>query len=165
VIALGTNDVGYRFALAGPNRPFAFQIIGRQTMAICIGLWIDHEKAVFATISNGREDIATLESKVGRHVRLSGGSRSRTPYGPQDIVSERRREEKHKRLLHQYYQKVMDRIREADKILIFGPGEAKAELQKEIAKSKDLSPKIVAVEPGDKMTDRQIMAKVRKFFQ
>ena len=55
-------------------------------------------------------------------------------------------------------------IGDAKKILIFGPGEAKGELEKEIKKRKDLSVTIVGVESADQMTDKQIVAKVRKFF-
>ena len=54
---------------------------------------------------------------------------------------------------------------DADKILIFGPGEAKIELEKELKKSKELSLKIVGVEPADKMTEKQIAAKVKKVFR
>jgi hypothetical protein len=66
--------------------------------------------------------------------------------------------------LHDYYQSIIQYIKDADKFLIFGPGRAKGELEKEIKKSKSLAKKIVAVETIDKMTERQIAAKVRKFF-
>jgi hypothetical protein len=48
-------------------------------------------------------------------------------------------------------------------VFIFGPGEAKVELERKLAREKS-SPPILAVEAADKMTDRQIAAKVRKFF-
>jgi hypothetical protein len=49
-------------------------------------------------------------------------------------------------------------------VLIFGPGEAKLELENEIRKSKELARKLVGVETADKMTERQIAAKVRRYF-
>ena len=49
------------------------------------------------------------------------------------------------------------------KALIFGPGEAKGELKKRLKKSK-LDGRIARVETVDKMTDRQIAAKVREYF-
>jgi hypothetical protein len=55
-------------------------------------------------------------------------------------------------------------IRDAESILIFGPGEAKGGLQKRIAKN-NLGARIVGIETVDKMTDRQIAAKVRQYFQ
>jgi len=46
----------------------------------------------------------------------------------------------------------------------FGPGEAKGELEKRLKKNA-LGKRIVGVETIDKMTDRQIAAKVRQYFQ
>ena len=54
-------------------------------------------------------------------------------------------------------------IRDAESILIFGPGEAKGELKKRLEGDK-LGGRIVSIETVDKMTDRQITAKVRQHF-
>jgi hypothetical protein len=54
-------------------------------------------------------------------------------------------------------------IRGAEPILIFGPDEAKGELQKSIEKKK-LSGCTVGIETVDKMTAPQTAAKVRKYF-
>jgi len=54
-------------------------------------------------------------------------------------------------------------IRDAEAILLLGPGEAKGELKKRIERDK-LGGRIVGVETVDKMTDRQIAAKVRQHF-
>jgi hypothetical protein len=47
--------------------------------------------------------------------------------------------------------------------LIFGPGEAKGELKRRLASMK-LADRVTAVETADKMTDPQIVAKVRTYF-
>jgi stalled ribosome rescue protein Dom34 len=65
--------------------------------------------------------------------------------------------------LNKYYDEVIAHIREADSILIFGPGEAKGELEKRL-QSEGLKGRIVGIETVDKMTDRQIAAKVRQRF-
>jgi len=49
-------------------------------------------------------------------------------------------------------------------ILIFGPGEAKGELAKRI-ENAGLSGRIAGIETVDKMTDRQIAAKVRTYLK
>ena len=59
---------------------------------------------------------------------------------------------------------VIARIREAEAVLIFGPGEAKRELEKRIAHEK-AKVQIVGVETTDKLTDRQIATKVRNYFE
>ena len=62
-----------------------------------------------------------------------------------------------------YYDSVVACIRDSDSILIFGPGEAKGELKKRLIRDK-LGERIVQIETADKMTDRQVAAKVRKYF-
>jgi hypothetical protein len=58
---------------------------------------------------------------------------------------------------------IIARIHNADVIQISGPGEAKGELEKRIVHD-GLKGQILAVESMDKMTDRQISAKVRQRF-
>ncbi|MGD8975496.1 MAG: hypothetical protein PVJ56_19520, partial [Desulfobacterales bacterium] len=133
----------------------------------------DHREAVVVyfvknqPLSNqNQEAIERIESDIERRVRLSGGSRSRkTPYGPQEISVDGKQEDRIKRQLRQYYQEIIKRIKDADRILIFGPGEAKIELKKEIEKSKGLANRIKKIESADKMTPKQITAKVKAFFK
>jgi hypothetical protein len=74
------------------------------------------------------------------------------------------RERKFTGHLNIYYDAVIACIRDAESILIFGPGEAKGELQKRIKKT-NLGGRIVDIETVDKMTDRQIESKVRQYFR
>jgi hypothetical protein len=129
-----------------------------------VGLWIDHRKAIVVTIENDKEAAQVIESNVEPRVRFSGGSRTATPYSPQDVASEGKRDERYRHHLDAYYREVIQAIREADSILIFGPGEAKGELKKALEESRELGRRIVGVESADKMTQRQIAAKVRDYF-
>jgi hypothetical protein len=135
-----------------------------------VGLWIDHAKTVFVTIETGNgnltenETITKLESDVEPHLRLAGGSRSATPYGPEDVVSDKTPEERRKHELHRYYQKVLRALWDADRVYIMGPGEAPRELAEEIRSNQQLAPRLLDVRKTDKMTDRQIAAEVRKRF-
>jgi hypothetical protein len=129
------------------------------------GLWIDHRQAVIVSITEEGETIERIESDIERKVRLSGGSRTgKTPYGPQQVAVDGKQEERIKRQLRQYYQEIIQRIKDANQILILGPGEAKAEFQKELEKSKERVLKKITIQPADKMTERQIAAKIRNFF-
>jgi hypothetical protein len=130
-----------------------------------VGVWIDHEQAVILSIVNGREETERIKSAAEGRVRLSGGARSRSPYGPQEIASERKREERRRHQLHRFYGEVTEAIRDADRIFIFGPGEAKLEFEKELRRSKQLAVRIAAVETADKMTEPQLAARVRAFYQ
>ena len=129
------------------------------------GLWLDHRKAMIVSITDDGETIERVESNVERKVRLSGGSRTgKTPFGPQQVAVDGKQEARIKRQLRQYYQEIIRRIQDANQILIMGPGEAKTEIKKELQKSKEIALKKISVEPADKMTEKQIRAKVRHFF-
>ena len=128
-----------------------------------VGLWIDHKRTVIVSLVGKEEDIRLIHSDVERHVGPSGGSRSKMPYGPQDVSAEDKRERHFEGHLRKYYDEVISCVRDAESILIFGPGAAKNELQKRMA-SMGLGERIVAVETSDKMTDRQIAARVRQHF-
>jgi len=52
-------------------------------------------------------------------------------------------------------------LRNAESILIFGPGAAKDQREKRLA-SKGLSGRVVGIETVDKITERQIAAKIRQ---
>jgi ABC-type branched-subunit amino acid transport system substrate-binding protein len=120
-----------------------------------IGLWIDHREAVIVTLTRTSEQTRRLESGMEKHVRFAGGAQADTA---EDMLD--RRFNNH---LNAYYAEVIAQIRAADAILIFGPGEAKGELQKQLA-GAGLEARIVGVEAADKMTDRQIAARVRQQF-
>lgn len=132
-------------------------------MKTLAGLWIDHRKAVVVAVSDRGEEMSLIISRVERQLGRSAGKRSTTSYESQTVPADDIQERKHTGLLNIYYDAVIAAIREAQSILIFGPGEAKGELKKRLVKNK-LSNRIVGMETIDKMTDRQIAAKVRQRF-
>ena len=79
------------------------------------------------------------------------------------MTSEDQRDRKFENRLNKFYDEIIASIRDSDFLQIFGPGEAKGELEKRI-RHEGLKSRILAIETVDKMTDRQISAKVRKHF-
>ena len=122
------------------------------------GLWIDHSKAVIVIVSDKGEETEQIESGMEKHVRFSGGSRSEQGGG------EDQQDRQFTGHLNTYYDAVIAQLRDSESILLFGPGEAKGELEKRLA-NKGLGGRIVGIETVDKMTDRQIAAKVRQHFR
>ena len=133
-------------------------------MKTTVGLWIDHRKAVIVVLTDEAEEIKLIISKVEKQPGRPGGIRSKTPYESQLVRADDSRQRKLTGHLSIYYDAVIACIRDAESILIFGPGEAKGELKKRL-ETKKLSGRIVGIETIDKMTDRQIAAKVRQYFQ
>lgn len=120
-----------------------------------LGLWIDHREAVIVTVSKEGEEIKRISSDTEKQSRFSANA----PEG----LPEDRRDRRFGEHLHQYYAEVIAAIRDADSILILGPGEAKGELEKQLTHEK-LSGRIVGIESADKLTEPQIVAKIRKYF-
>jgi hypothetical protein len=125
-----------------------------------VGLWIDHRKAVIVVIADQEEVTTKITSKVEKQPGRYGGVRSTTSYESQQVRADNSRERKFTGHLNIYYDAVIACIRDAESILIFGPGEAKGELKKRLERDK-LGGRIVGIETVDKMTDHQIVAKVR----
>ena len=121
------------------------------------GLWIDHRKAVIVTVTEEGEEIKTITSNMEKHVRFTGGT------GSEDGSSEDVRDRQFGNHLNNFYDQVIGAIRDSDSVMIFGPGEAKGELKKRI-EHDGLKAQILAVETADKMTDHQVLAKVRERF-
>ena len=121
-----------------------------------IGLWIDHRQAVIVVVTDAGEETKHIISDMEKHVRFSSGS---SEDGSQEDVRDRQ----FGNHLNSYYAEVIAVIRDADAIQIFGPGEAKGELKKRLER-EGLKGHIVGIETVDKMTDRQIAAKVRARF-
>jgi hypothetical protein len=128
-----------------------------------IGLWIDHREATIVILTDGVEEIKHIVSNNGKHIKYSGSSHSKTPEGLKEVTSEDQRDRQFGNHLNKFYDEVIDLIRTADSIQIFGPGEAKGELEKRIER-EGLKSQILAIETTDKLTDHQISAKVREQF-
>ena len=130
-----------------------------------VGIWIDHGKAVIVSASADRVTINTLESKVGPHSRYSGRAGATMPEGgPQDEGGEKRYEERYRQHLNQYYDEVISHLGQPEALLILGPGEAKLQLKERLSHSKTLPKCIVGIETTDKLTDPQIVAKVKEHY-
>jgi hypothetical protein len=120
-----------------------------------VGVWIDHRKAVIASIAGNKEEVRQVTSEMEKHVRYSGAA--------QEDSAEDQRDRRFAGHLNKYYDEVIASLRDADCILILGPGEAKGELQARL-EDEGLRGRIVGVETVDKMTNRQIAARVRQRF-
>jgi hypothetical protein len=129
-----------------------------------IGLWIDHREAIIVALTGGGVHTSHIASGSGDRGRNSGSGRSRNPGGPKETTAEDGRDRKSDNTLNAFYDEVVAAVRHAESVQIFGPGEAKGELEKRMDRA-GLNDLVVYVEAADKMSDREIAAKVRKHFQ
>ena len=133
-------------------------------MGTKVGLWIDHRETRIVAVTDKGEEARLIISKAEKQLRRSGDSPLKGPYETLQVPADDSRQKTFTGHLNIYYDAVIAAMRDAESILIFGPGEAKGELRKRLEKD-NLSGRIVGIETVDRMTDRQIAAKVRRYFQ
>jgi hypothetical protein len=132
-------------------------------MPLNAGVWIDHKRAVVVLISPLGEEVKKIGSGIVKHPWPVGAPRERNSYTPNDFTAEDRLERKRAYQLSAFYDEVIAYIGAAEAVLILGPGEAKGEFKKRID-SKQHQGLISELATVDKMTDRQIAARVREHF-
>jgi len=129
-----------------------------------LGVWLDKEKAHVVTIENGKEDVVIIESGV-ENFRISGGSGTRFKGGPQDVVQDSRYLEREKNQLRTYFKDIASKIEHADAIVLFGPAEASEKFKKELEERyQNIHKRVKGLKKADSMTDNQIKALVRDYF-
>jgi hypothetical protein len=128
-----------------------------------VGVWIDHRKALIVALTVDGEQTTLITSDVEKHGSRGGDSPLQGSYEAAQVPADDRRQRALTGELNTYYDAVIAALGKFHTVLLFGPGEAKAELRSRLRKM-NLADRVVAVEPEDKMTDHQIVAKVRAYF-
>ena len=128
------------------------------------GLWIDHKEAILVSIEGEQTVVQRVASDAESHHKPSGGWKSGGTNVAQSVSNEHVDEERRRHQYHAFYHKVIELLGDSDNVALFGPGEAKIELAKEIEKVSALQRKEVAVEACDRVTENQFVAKVKTFF-
>jgi hypothetical protein len=127
------------------------------------GVWIDHKQAVLVLVNNAGTEVKKIKSDIQKPVRVIGRSKSAAAYPKNDFLAEDRREHKIEDHRKKFYDEVIACLRGAEMLLILGPGEAKYEFCNRIKRRK-LRIGVLELETTDKMTDRQLAAKVSEHF-
>ncbi|NLF95425.1 MAG: hypothetical protein GX569_01730 [Candidatus Riflebacteria bacterium] len=130
-----------------------------------IGVWIDHRKA-WIVIPAGKKgvnsSIMQIESGIEDHTHIAKGMRTDITPGSNDRTSEDNHQRNIQEQLARYYDRVIGNMTEAQYILIFGPGQAKVELKNRI-KSQKPTWSTPEVEPADRMTSQEIVARIMQY--
>lgn len=122
-------------------------------MKTTAGLWIDHRKAIIVFLNGDEKEIKQIKSDLENSYSSSGPS-VRADDLHQNETTEH---------LNKYYDEVISSLQKTEEVLILGPGEAKGELKKRFEKNNHQNVK-VEVETADKLTENQLVAKVREHF-
>ena len=128
-----------------------------------IGMWVDHRRAVIVTLENNKENVQIILSNMENNTRFSSSSFADASNDAKISSPEDIRDRQNEMHLVKYYAEIAYKIKEADSIMIFGPGEAKVQFASYLKQEK-VGGKVNVVDTTDKMTDRQIYAKVHDYF-
>jgi len=129
-----------------------------------LGIWMDFRVAEIIARPTD-ESIPVLIASEIEEVQPGGGSRSRVPYGPMDKKSDRKILQRRKNQVDHYFQQIVEEVKSADEIFIFGPGEAKSLFLQYIRELKSFEPYILSIITEDSMTTNQKSAYVRSFYE
>ncbi len=129
------------------------------------GIWLDHEKATIITLDKGRYKLNTIESDIVTRERIDGETRNYGRFGDQSLNQEKHKERRIKEQTSNYLKSVLSEIQQVDELVLFGPANMKRQLEKLILYDATLTPKLKAVVSADSMTNNQMVAWVKKFYQ
>lgn len=125
------------------------------------GVWLDRDKAIVVTLNNGREVLEIINSEIEDFKATS----SRLLGGHQEIAKDRKFLEREKHQFKNYFKNIVIKIKDADAIALFGPAQTNEKFNKVLHELyPDVAKKIKGVEKADSMTDNQVIALVKEFF-
>lgn len=129
------------------------------------GIWIDSSKAIIVTLLDGKEHIIKIESNIENLMDLGKEGNKGTFMGTHHINNERKFEERKKHQVDSFLKNVIEEIKQDDELYVFGPGEVKLKLKTAIENTNHLSSRLKSLETADSMTQNQLVAKVKDFYE
>lgn len=129
-----------------------------------IGIWLDKQEALVVVLQGGAEKLERIPSDL-EFFNPKGGSRSKTTWGPQQVVHDSKYLEREKHQLKRYFDKLAKAVEEAEQLAIFGPAETPEKFMAELEENyPGLASKVITVEKADSQTDNQIKVLVKEAF-
>jgi len=128
------------------------------------GVWIDSKKAVISILHGEDASTDVLASGIEGNERIEGEGRPEGRFGGQFLNNEQADEARRQDAEREFVDKVIEYVKNASQLLIFGPSHMKYELENAVRALPPPSPNIRAVENADSMTDNQVAEYVRNFY-
>jgi hypothetical protein len=128
-----------------------------------IGVWIDTQEATIIELLGSKVATKKLRSGITSKPRVEGEVSRKTTRASTGFDYQSSQKAHFENALSQFMKVVAHEIVQADSLFIFGPAEAKLQLDKEVRKSIS-GIRVAAVEPCDRLSDAKKVEKVRAFF-
>lgn len=124
---------------------------------------MDKKTAFIVTFNQGEAQLETLESDAEFRLRIDGEGKAYTRFGDQYYTDEKKQQAKLEKQLKDYYEALFNKVKNFEELYIFGPAEGKIEFEKLLKEKKNFRG-IITTETQDRLTENQIVATVKKFF-
>ncbi|AXP82279.1 hypothetical protein CJ739_3217 [Mariniflexile rhizosphaerae] len=126
------------------------------------GIWLDKSRALIVNIENNEETMKIIHSDIDNY----NVTANRHIGGAKEIVKDVKYLEREKQQFKSYFKDIVQEINNTDALVIFGPAETYKKFAKELEENhKNISVKIKGKRKTDSMTDNQVIAWVRDFFE
>jgi hypothetical protein len=129
-----------------------------------IGIWIDSKRAVVIKLLNNTPSIKKIASNIDIRERVPGENKKFGRFGGQFMTFEKNRKNRRNHQTNQFLKLLMKQIENCESVVIFGPSNMKNVFAKEIKKNMQLTNKLIGVANSALLTENQMVAWVKKFF-
>lgn len=118
-----------------------------------LGIWMDHSIAYLMELTSNPFEIQTIESKFTHQQKMKALAESESAMHT-----------KEQQQLSNYYKKLSEVIKGYNRVLLFGPTNAKVELFDILSEDESFINIIIEIKETDKMTANQKDAFVKSYF-
>jgi hypothetical protein len=129
-----------------------------------IGIWLDIANATIITLKGKNQDVVHIESNIENRIHHSKESDKGSWLGTHHINDEKKFEERIKHQLQHYFDEIISHLKNVDELYVIGPAQTKIKLGKIISGIKALADIPLQIETVDSITENQIIAKVKDYF-
>ena len=136
----------------------------KNTQVIDYGIYIDHLHAFLVSINNDVVETLEFKTDVGHRDRFPGEGTTKTKEGNHVTSRESKHQDKLNEDFIKFCKSIIEKIDNANRILVMGPSTAKFELQKEIRNTKHLEGVFEELKTTDKMSENEILSFVKDHF-
>lgn len=128
------------------------------------GIWIDAKQAIIVYLNESGQEMKKVQSDIEKKVRVPGEGKWFTRMGNQFFNFDRKKEAHRVRDTQAFFKDIQQELAGVEELVLFGPAAKKSELEKYLQEQGPSGCTIQAVQPADSMTDNQVAAWVRQFF-
>lgn len=129
-----------------------------------IGIWIDTNQAIIINLLNDHYSLKRIESNIDTRERVPGEAKKYGRFGGQYTTYEKNRLNKKNEQTNLYFKALTKEINGCNNVVLFGPSTMKILFEKEIKSNMQIADKLLGVYNSEAITENQMIAWVKDFY-